>query len=121
MNGPKSDEIQTFEKYSAYYHDQVSYFEDPYFFSDWYGFMYYRNESEYRFRFDKQLQSCVGYKVVNGDFPPETKSSIVVLEPNEDRTYLVKRTRSQCKFLSSGKVLAPIAEDQQHMDAAKAR
>ena len=94
LNGKLSDELEPFEKYTEYYQDQVTYYEDPYFFSDWYGFMYYRNRSEYVFSFDKRLHSCVGYKVVNGDFYSESKSSVIVLEPNEDRTFLIKRTKS---------------------------
>jgi len=74
--------------------------------------MYYRNASDRTFRLEKPISGCVGYKVVNTDgLKLENKQAVVTLMAGEDRTYLLKRTQQQCKFIPGGKVLAPIIED----------
>uniref|UniRef100_A0A7S3I0F8 Uncharacterized protein n=1 Tax=Favella ehrenbergii TaxID=182087 RepID=A0A7S3I0F8_9SPIT len=103
-------ELEEFDKFSRVYENKVKYLEDPYFFNDWYGFLYYQNGSERTFRLEKQLAGCVGYQVVNKRL---TKGAQVIrLPPNQDDVYLLKRTHEKCKFIPAGKVMPPIQEDE---------
>ena len=107
----RSGEVQEFEKYAQTYENKVSYLEDPYFLGEWYGFMYFKNESERTFRLEKQVSGCVGYKVINGGFQAGAKLAVFTLAAGEDRTFLLKRTQETCRFIPGGKVLPPSAED----------
>ena len=42
--------MYVFEDYGDIYEEQVAFLEDPEFLSEWYGIMYYSNESEVTFR-----------------------------------------------------------------------
>ena len=90
------------DKFPQDYGGKVTYHEDPYFFNDWYGYMYYCNDSEKRFLMEKKLSGCKGLKVVNYKVKKATES--ILLEPGEHRIYLLKRTSPQVKFIPAGKV-----------------
>ena len=77
--------------------------EEQNFFNDWYGFLYYKNSSSKTFKMEKNIAGCVGYEVFNREIRP--KVEIVELLPGEDIIYLLKRTKTQCKFIPLGKVL----------------
>ena len=84
----------------------VTYLEEPYFFNEWYGFLYYRNDSAMTFVMEKNLAGCHGLKVVNHKV--SSKSTVVekiILAPGEHKIYILKRTLEQNKFIPLGKVL----------------
>lgn len=89
----------------------VTYLEEPYFFNEWYGFLYYRNDSANTFVMEKNLAGCHGLKVVNHKVSGSSSSSKItvaekiILAPGEHKIYILKRTLEQNKFIPLGKVL----------------
>ena len=98
-----SENLECIDKFPRDYNNKVFYLEDPFFFNDWYGFMYYHNKSEKIFQIEKRFGGCIGHKVISHDVDPKTE--IISLEPEEQRIYILKRTLDQCNFIPTGKVL----------------
>jgi len=96
-------QVEHFEKQEKKYKNKVVYLEDPYFFNEWYGFMYYSNGSDYTFQFEKHLEGCTGHKVVNERV--DQNLHVVSLAPGETKVFMLKRTKRQSKFIPGGKVL----------------
>ena len=66
--------LETVEKFPKDYENKVRYMEDPSYFNDWYGFLYLENESQKTFAMEKNLQGCLGHKVVNQDVAYSTRA-----------------------------------------------
>ena len=52
---------------------------------------------------EKNFAGCVGYSIINRVVKPTVE--FISLLPGEDAIYLLKRTKTQCKFIPLGKVL----------------
>lgn len=95
--------LETVEKYPNDYGTKVKFLEDPYFFNEWYGFMFFKNGARKTFVCEKNLAGCVGYQVVN--VKVGAKIERVEIEPEQQKIYILKRTLSSCKWIPSGKIL----------------
>ena len=62
-------------------------------FNEWYGFLYYANESRKTFVMEKNFAGCLGFRVINRSVAYTTPHK-VQLKPGESIIFIVKRISS---------------------------